>query len=216
MSLPELPPPRGRVAQARRNRVALIAAATRSFSRGARRVSLESIADEAGVGIGTLYRHFPTREALVEAVYRDQVERLHEGARELLAVHPPAVSLRLWMDLFMEWAATKHGMVDTLRVVVSSGALEFDQMRAELTAAVDDFLRAGDVAGDLRADVDPADVAATLAGILLVAGEPDQRTQAARMLDLLMDALRPLERTTTESVGHLANEPNPEICEPSP
>lgn len=191
MTLPEPPPPRGRVAQARRNRASLIAAATRAFSSGDRRVSLESIAEGAGVGIGTLYRHFPTREALVEAVYHDQIERLREGARELLAVHPPAVALRLWMDLFMDWAVAKHGMIDTLRVMISSGAIEFDQMRAELTAGVGEFIGAGGATGDLRTDVNPTDVAATLAGILAVAGEPEQHEQATRMLDLLMDALRP-------------------------
>jgi AcrR family transcriptional regulator len=191
MTLPEPPPPRGRVAQARRNRASLIATATQAFSSGDGRVTLESIAEGAGVGIGTLYRHFPTREALVEAVYHDQIERLREGARELLAGYAPAVALRLWMDLFMDWAVAKHGMIDTLRVVISSGAIEFDQMRAELTAGVGEFIRVGGVTGDLRIDVNPADVAATLAGILAVAGEPEQREQATRMLDLLMDALRP-------------------------
>jgi AcrR family transcriptional regulator len=179
------------VQEARRNRQNLVAVATRAFSSGAKRVPLEEIAKEAGVGIGTLYRHFPTREALVEAVYRDQVERLRIGAQELLQVHPPAQALRLWMDLFAGWAATKHGMIDTLRAVVSSGKLEFDQMRAELVAVVRIFLDAGAAAGDIRPDADAETVAATLAGILNVAGEPEQHDQAARMLSLLADGLRP-------------------------
>jgi AcrR family transcriptional regulator len=154
-------------------------------------VPLEEIAREAGVGIGTLYRHFPTREALVEGVYRDQVDRLRTGADDLLSTHPPARALRLWMDLFAEWAVTKHGMIDTLRATVASGRLESDRMRAELVAIVGTFLDAGAVAGDIRPDADADTVAATLAGILSVAGAAEQREQAARMLELLMDGLRP-------------------------
>ncbi len=188
----DAPPPRARVAEARRNRQNLIAVATRVFaSSGQKRVPLEDIAREAGVGIGTLYRHFPTRQALVEAVYRDQLDRLRVGAREFLATHPPARALRLWMDLFADWAATKHGMIDTLRAIISSGRLEFDQMRAELVAVVRMFLDAGACADDIRTDADAAAVAGTLAGILSVAGAHDQRDQAARMLSLLMDGLRP-------------------------
>jgi AcrR family transcriptional regulator len=185
----ETPRPR---ADARRNRESLVAAATRAFASGDERVPLEAIAKDAGVGIGTLYRHFPTREALVEAVYRDQVERLHTGAQELLAAHPPARALRLWMDLFADWVATKHGMIDTLRAMIASGALApFAEGRAELVAGVRAFIDAGAAAGDLRGDVDADDVVASLAGILAVAGAPEQRDQAGRMLDLLMDGLRP-------------------------
>jgi AcrR family transcriptional regulator len=141
MSPTDLPPPRARVAEARRNRQNLIDVATRVFgSSSQKRVALEEIAKEAGVGIGTLYRHFPTREALVEAVYRDQVDRLRIGAQELLANHPPARALRLWMDLFVDWAATKHGMIDTLRAMISSGRIESDQMRGELAARRSDRL----------------------------------------------------------------------------
>jgi AcrR family transcriptional regulator len=169
----------------------LVAVAAQAFASGARRVPLEEIAKEAGVGIGTLYRHFPTREDLVEAVYRDQVERLRSGARELLSAHPPARAFRLWMDLFADWAVTKHGMIDTLRAIISSGRLESDQMRSELVDVVRTFLDAGAAAGDIRRNADAETVAATLAGILSVAGEPEQRDQAARMFSLLMDGLRP-------------------------
>ncbi|MEU8709205.1 TetR/AcrR family transcriptional regulator [Streptomyces sp. NPDC048565] len=191
MSPNESDPPRARVAEARRNRRKLIAVATRAFASGERRVPLDAIAREAGVGIGTLYRHFPTREALVEAVYRDRTERLRTGAEELLAAHPPARALRLWMDLFAEWAVTKHGMIETLRAVVASGKLEYGRMREELVEVVRMLLDAGVAAGDIRADADASDVGATLAGILAVAGAPEQRDQAARMLDLLRDGLRP-------------------------
>ncbi|HEY5304617.1 MAG TPA: TetR/AcrR family transcriptional regulator [Acidimicrobiales bacterium] len=152
---------------------------------------MEEIAKQAGVGIGTLYRHFPTREALVEAVYHDQEDRLRTGALELLTTLPPTEALRLWMDLFVDWAVTKHGMIDTLRVIMSSSRLEFAQTRAELVAVVDMFLEAGVTAGDIRPDADAETIAATLAGILTVAGQSGQRDQAARMLNLLVDGLRP-------------------------
>jgi AcrR family transcriptional regulator len=183
--------PRARVAEARRNRQNLIAAATRAFASGDEHVPLEAIAKDAGVGIGTLYRHFPKREALVEAVYEDQVERLSASARELLAQHPPAGAFRSWMTVFTDWAATKHGMADTLRALMSSGRIESGRMRAQLIEIVSLFLNAGAAAGDLRSDVGAADVAAILAGVLVVAGAPDQRAQAARMLNLVLDGLRP-------------------------
>ncbi|TXN30914.1 TetR/AcrR family transcriptional regulator [Lacisediminihabitans profunda] len=116
--------------------VTLIAVATRAFATSENRVPLESIAQVAGVEIGTLYRHFPTREALVAAVYRDQVERLSTSADELLTSALPFQALRTWMDLFADWAATKHGMVDNLRTIVSSGGLEYEDMRSQLVDVV--------------------------------------------------------------------------------
>lgn len=183
--------PRARVAEARRNRQNLIAAATRAFASGNEQVSLEAIAKDAGVGIGTLYRHFPKREALVEAVYEDQVERLRTSARELLGRHPPAQAFRSWMTEFTDWAATKHGMSDTLLALMSSGRIEPGRMRAQLIEVVSLFLDAGAAAGDLRPDADAGDVAAILAGVLVIAGGPGQRAQAARMLNLVLDGLRP-------------------------
>jgi AcrR family transcriptional regulator len=185
--------PRARIAEARRNRQNLITAASRAFASGDEQVvPLEAIAREAGVGIGTLYRHFPKREALVEAVYEDQVERLGVSARELLAQQTPAVALRSWMTVFADWTATKHGMIDTLRALMASGRLDQGRMRAQLIEIMSVFLDAGAAVGDLRSDVEAADVAATLAGILTVAGAPDQRAQASRMLNLVVDGLRPV------------------------
>jgi AcrR family transcriptional regulator len=191
MALPDSSPPRARVGEARRNRQTLINVATRAFASGSPHVSLAAIAAESGVGIGTLYRHFPTRQALVEAVYHDQVGRLRIGAQDLLSSHPPAEAFRLWMDLFCDWAATKHGMIDTLRMAAATGTIGMGEMRDELTAVVGTFLDSGAAAGDIRRDVDAADVSAILAGILAVAGAPDQRDQARRMLDLITDGLRP-------------------------
>ncbi len=178
-------------ADASRNRETLIAAATRVFAASEDEPSLRAVARDAGVGIGTLYRHFPTRESLVEAIYRDQLQRLSVGARELRDAYPPAEAMRRWMDLFAEWVATKHGMTDTLRAMVDAGEISHVQSRAEIVAAIATILDAGRAAGDLRPDVDAEDVTAGLAGIFTVAGAPGQTAQAGRLLDLLMDGLRP-------------------------
>ena len=186
----EPPPTRARMAEARRNRETLLEVAARVFRSGASSASLATIAHEAGVGIGTLYRHFPTREALVEAVYRDQIDRLGEGARELLAGHPPTVAFRLWMDLFRDWAATKHGMIDTLRSTTNGAPRGAGEMRARLTELVRMFVDSGQRAGDVRSDVEPADVSALLAGVLSTSGAPGQKDQAGRMFDVIINGLR--------------------------
>lgn len=173
-------------ADARENRERLIKAARDAFA-GGESVALEAIAERAGVGIGTLYRHFPKREALVEAVYRDQIEDLRAGADSLLATHAPADALRGWMDLFAGWAAAKRGMVQTLATMKSSGALDFDASRLEIEAVIGTMLAAGIAAGELRDTVDPADLRSLLAGILAAAGNGEQ---AGRLFDLTMDALR--------------------------
>ena len=152
---------------------------------------MRAIAREAGVGIATLYRHFPTRESLVDAVYQDQVQRLTLGARELLEQLPPAKAMRRWMDLFADWLATKHGMLDTLLAMIESGEITHAETRAELLDAITTILDAGSAAGDLRADISAEDVAASLLGILAVAGKRGQHGQAGRLLDLLMDGLTP-------------------------
>ena len=151
---------------------------------------MRAIAREAGVGIATLYRHFPTRETLVDAVYQDQVMRLTLGARELLEQLSPAEAMRRWMDLFGDWLATKHGMLDTLLAMIESGEIALAQTRTELLEAITTILDAGSAAGDLRADISAEDIAASLIGIFTVAGKPEQHTQANRLLNLLMDGLR--------------------------
>ncbi|WP_370444827.1 TetR/AcrR family transcriptional regulator [Amycolatopsis sp. CA-128772] len=151
---------------------------------------MRAIAREAGVGIATLYRHFPTREALVDAVYRDQVGRLTAGARELLGRLAPAAAMRRWMDLFGDWIATKNGMLDTLLAMIEAGEIAHAQTRTELLAAISAVLDAGRAAGDLRTDVTAEDIAAALIGIFTVAPRPAQAARAGRLLDLLMDGLR--------------------------
>ena len=178
-------------ADATRNRDQLLEVATRVFvSADGTEPSMRAIAREAGVGIATLYRHFPTRESLVDAVYRDQVARLTAGARELLAQLPPPAALRRWMDLFGDWIATKNGMLDTLLAMTGSGEIAHAQTRTELLAAIDAILDAGRVTGEIRSDVTAEDIAASLIGIFTVAHPPDA-ARASRLLNILMDGLRP-------------------------
>ncbi|HEY4453017.1 MAG TPA: TetR/AcrR family transcriptional regulator [Pseudonocardiaceae bacterium] len=182
-------------ADAARNHDQLLAVATSVFGSADGEPSMRAIAREAGVGIATLYRHFPTRESLVDAVYRDQVVRLTTGARELLDQLPPAAAMRRWMDLFGDWIATKNGMLDTLLAMIESGEIAHAQTRTELLTAITTILDAGRVAGELRSDVTADDIAASLIGIFTVAPRPEHEAKAGRLLNLLMDGLRPAPPT---------------------
>ncbi|MEJ2852897.1 MULTISPECIES: TetR/AcrR family transcriptional regulator [unclassified Saccharothrix] len=174
-------------ADAQRNRDKLIAVALEAFSADGD-VALETVAKRAGVGIGTLYRHFPTREALVEAVYRSELAKLCDSVPELLAQLPPERALRAWMDKFVEYMGTKRGMGDALKAVIASGGDPFAQSRRLLLDAVTTLLDAA--GGPLRERVRPMDLLSTLGGVGLAAMEPADPEQAGRMLDLVMDGLR--------------------------
>jgi len=171
---------------ARRNRERIIEAATRAFTTGADPVKIETIAHEAGVGVGTLYRNFPSREALVEEVYRSELTRLSALAPTLLADHSPPEALREWMRRYQEFVATKHGMAEALRAVIASGAITSGNTREHLNGAIATILEAGRADGTLRTDIHPPDVSASMAGIMLAAADVDQAT---RMLQLLVDGL---------------------------
>ncbi len=177
-------------ADARRNRERLLDVAVQAFSQDGADVSLESIAKRAKVGIGTLYRHFPTREALVEAAYRNELGRLCDGVEALIDSLGADRATRLWMDQFFDYMTTKRGMADALRVVIASGGNPLAQSRDRMLAAATTLLEAGVAAGSLRSDIEPGDVLASLSGVSLAAGDPAKRDQARRLLDLLMDGLR--------------------------
>ncbi|MET9461273.1 TetR family transcriptional regulator [Streptomyces canus] len=182
---------RGLRADARRNRQRLLDVAVRAFSERGTDASLEAIAKEAGVGIGTLYRHFPTREALLEAAYRNEVARVCDSAEELLAQYPPDQAMRVWMDRFIDYLATKQGMADALKAVIASGDSDpFAESLDRISTAISTLLEAGAEAGVLRSDVDPLDVGFSLGGILLITTDKGLRDRAGRMLDLLLDGLR--------------------------
>ncbi|BCJ48589.1 TetR family transcriptional regulator [Actinoplanes sp. NBRC 14428] len=178
-------------ADARRNRDRLLGVAVEALSTGGPGVPLETIARTAGAGIGTLYRHFPTREALVDAAYRSELDRLCASAPELLRALAPEAALRAWMGRFADYTATRPGMSDALRMVIASGGPAYAPSRDLLLAALTPLLAAGAAAGTLRDDVPVLDVLTGLSGITLAAGGPDGRERAGRLLDLLLDGLRP-------------------------
>lgn len=176
-------------ADAQRNRDRLLEVAVRAFSQEGPDVTLDAIAKEAGVGVGTLYRHFPTREALVDAAYRNELARLCDSTGQLLDDMPPERALRTWMDHFVDYMTTKRGMGDALKALIATGGDPFSESRTRLVDALTTLLDAG-AAGSLRADVDPEDILISLSGLSLAASESDRRAQAGRLLDLLMDGLR--------------------------
>ncbi|MDX1874019.1 helix-turn-helix domain-containing protein [Mycolicibacterium sp. 120266] len=171
---------------ARRNRARLLATAAAAFATADGPVSLEAIARDAGVGIGTLYRHFPTREALIEAVYSTELAEVAASADELLQRHDPAPALRHWMDRYATFVAAKRGMAESLQAMFASGVVQPSQTREAIVGAMSALLGAGAQDGSLRDDVDPDDVVTSMLGIVLASRSP---RQAARLLDLLVDAL---------------------------
>ncbi|MGW1752121.1 TetR/AcrR family transcriptional regulator [Streptomyces sp. NPDC002092] len=177
-------------ADARRNRERILEAAVRAFSEKGPDVAIDTIAKAAGVGSATLYRHFPTREALIEATYRNELARVCDSAAKLLADNPPDRAMRLWMDDFIDYLTAKQGMADALRAAVASGADPFAETLDKLGTALGTLLRAGADTGLLRPDIDPFDVGFSLAGVALITSAPDQRERAGRLLDLLLDGLR--------------------------
>jgi AcrR family transcriptional regulator len=176
-------------ADARRNREKLLAAARDAFA-AAGSVPLETIARDAGLGIGTLYRHFPTREALVEAVYAAELDEVTAGASALLEELPPEAALRAWMDRYTAFVAAKRGMMEALRAGGGTGNIATPATRERITAAIATILAAGADAGSLRADVEPEDVTAMLLGIFHSAAGGNSPQQTGRLLDLVVDALR--------------------------
>ncbi|PPJ03533.1 TetR family transcriptional regulator [Nocardia nova] len=178
--------PRGR-RDAQRNRQLLLDAALTAFTGEEGTVSLDAIAKSAGVGIGTLYRHFPSREALIEAAYRSELEQLCDQAAHLLADHSPEDALRIWLGRYADFVATKRGMAEALREVIASGAVTSAQTRERLSAAIRSVLDAGISAGTLRDDVRPEDITAAMAGATLAGID---REQIDRLLDLLLDGVR--------------------------
>lgn len=198
-SVPESEPLAGRSAgaerplraHARRNREKLIAVARAAFAASDGTVALEGIARDAEVGIGTLYRHFPTREALVEAVYAAELDDVTESAPALLDTLPPERALRAWMERYAAFVATKRGMADTLRSGWASGRIATPTTRERITAAIGAILARGADEGALRADVDPDDVTALLLGVFLSTAASGTPEQIGRLLDLVVDGLHP-------------------------
>ena len=174
-------------ADAQRNRERLLEAALRALSKDAD-VSLDAIAREAGVGSGTLYRHFPTRETLIEAAYRNEVARLCDSVHELLRSMPPDRAMREWMGRYSGYVEAKHGMADALAAVIATGSDPYRETPARLIAAVTTLASAGVAAGTIRDDVRPIDILYSIIGVCRT--PPADPRQRDRLLDLVMDSLR--------------------------
>jgi AcrR family transcriptional regulator len=177
-------------ADARRNRDRLLVVAAKAVAADGANTSLEQIARTAGVGVGTLYRHFPSREALIIAIYRREVDQLTGSVDRLLAEHPPDEALRVWMDGFVRYTATKRGMGEALHAAMAANSDVSPNVRARLLDALDRLIAASVNTGTVRADVTGETVLLALGAIWLLPDGPDRDTQAARLLDLLMDGLR--------------------------
>lgn len=182
--------PRPLRADARRNRDRLLEVAAETLTKDVD-VPLETIAERAGVGIGTLYRHFPNRDALVEAVYRHEVEALCDAAPLLVADGRPALEgFREWVDRFVHYAATKRGLGGALRAAVGSDAPLFAETRARLLGALTALLDACRAEGSVRSDVDAQDVMLAMSAVWIVPDGPQWDAQVRRLLDLVVDGLR--------------------------
>ncbi|HKR69586.1 MAG TPA: helix-turn-helix domain-containing protein [Streptosporangiaceae bacterium] len=186
------PADRGMRADARRNYEKLLTAAAEAFTEhGADDVSLEEIAKRAGVGIGTLYRHFPNRHALLEAVYREQVEALRARADELVATKPPAEALGTWLRDLVDFGRTKRMLTSAMLTTVSRDSEVMTSSSRIMRAAAADILTGAQEAGVVRADADPADLMRLVHAISMTtewAG--DDNEQADRLLTLVLDGLR--------------------------
>ncbi len=198
---PAEPPARPLRADARRNRDALLSAAATAFATRGVEASLEDVARTAGVGIGTLYRHFPTRDALIEAVYRREVERLPEVADELLRRLPPDQALAGWLQEFVRYIAAKRGLAEAVKAIVGLDSQLYAHAHARIRASVEKVLSAAIADGSVRADIEPADLLRAVSGICL-AGSATFDDQASRLVGLLMDGLRVGAPGPTERPPH--------------
>ncbi len=177
-------------ADAQRNRDRLLTAAGDAFASQGVDTSLEDIARKARVGIGTLYRHFPTRDALIEAVYRRGLEEICDLAPQLLRRTAPDDALATWMQRFVGYAATKRGMAAALKSAVGTDSELFAYAHKRVNDAISSLLTAAADSGAIRADVNPQDLMRAMSGICMAVGEASLQDQARRLVALLMDGLR--------------------------
>jgi AcrR family transcriptional regulator len=177
-------------ADAVRNRERVLEAAKVVFSTGGRDASLEAVAKRAGVGIGTLYRHFPTREDLFEAVYRREVEQLSELAEQLKNAKDPVDALRRWLRSNVEFVATKKGMSAALALTFQSSSELAAFSMDRLTRAIGSLLDRAVAAGQMRGDISPEDLLRTLVGMCYMHDQPGWQSSVLRMLDVFVDGLR--------------------------
>ncbi len=176
---------------AQQNRDRILEVAKAAFTRLGADASLDDIAKQAGVGPGTLYRHFPTRDALIEAVYHTEVEKLAAAQRELSAKLPPIEALRAWMMLFVDYIATKQIIASALNSVVGGPSRLYDSSRVQVTGAIDALVKTAMKSGDIRKDLEPFDLLRALIGVSNVATGPGWQESARRLVDILITGSQP-------------------------
>jgi AcrR family transcriptional regulator len=179
-------------ADAQRNRERILEIAKEAFTRSGVNISLDDVAKQAGIGAGTLYRHFPTREALLEAVYRTEVEKLAAAERELAETLSPIEALRAWMLLFVDYIAAKQIIAPALNTSVGGPSKLFDSSGALIKGAINSLVGRAIESGDIRRDLDPLDLLRALVGVSNVASTPDWEQSAKRLVQILIIGSRPI------------------------
>ena len=184
--------PRKPRTDAQRNRERILEVAKGAFTRSGANASLDDIAKEAGVGAGTLYRHFPTRDALIEAVYRSEVEKLAIAERRFAAAMSPSEALRAWMLLFVDYIATKQIIAPALNAYVGGPSKLDEGSRAQIQGAINALVKRATKSGDIRRDLEPFDLLRALVGVSHVASGPEWQQSARRLVDILITGSRPI------------------------
>ena len=187
------PVPRKSRTDAQRNRERILEVAKEAFTRFGADASLDDIAKQAGVGAGTLYRHFPTRDALIEAVYRSEVEKLAAAERKFSETMAPMEALRAWMLLFVDHIAAKQIIAPALNSIVGGPTKLYEGSRDLVGGAIDALVKRAIASGDIRSDLDPFDLLRALIGVSHVASGPGWQQSARRLVDILVTGSRPVE-----------------------
>jgi AcrR family transcriptional regulator len=177
-------------ADAERNRLRLLETAKRAFAATGPDVSLEDIAQAAGVGIGTLYRHFPNRDALIAAVYRKETEQLVQAARRLAEGSPPVAALREWMLVFIDYIATKQGMYPALNSLAAGTSDLYAASGTQIRESIEMLARRAVASGEIRLDIDPLDLLRAVAAVANVSAGASWKAAATRLVDILIAGLK--------------------------
>ena len=183
--------PRRPRTDAQRNRERILEVAKEAFTHSGANASLDDIAREAEVGAGTLYRHFPTRDALIEAVYRTEVEKLAAAERSLSEKLAPVEALRAWMLLFVDYIGAKQIIAPALNTLVGGPSKLYEGTRVQVVGAIEALVKRAIKSGDIRKDLDPFDLLRALIGVSNVAAGPDWQQSAKRLVDILIAGSRP-------------------------
>ena len=188
-------PPRKPRSDAQRNRERILEVAKQAFTRSGANTSLDDVAKEAGVGAGTLYRHFPTRDALLEAVYRTEVEKLAAAQQKFAETMPPVEALRAWMLLFVDYIAAKQIIAPALNTLVGGPSKLYEGSRAHIQGAIEALVKRAIKSGDIRRDLEPFDLLRALIGVSNVSSSPDWQQSARRLVDILISGSRTVNQT---------------------